>query len=167
LGIGRVLALFNLVKKNELFKPLQYDNSKWTLVTAYFNLTKFPDASKEILERDFNYYLQHANFTLTLQYNLVIYCDQESYERISAIRPPDHKTKYIIKEFDKIMIDSDDQKRTFADYREQIKLNRQKNPYHFDNRNTPSYYLFCLSRYYMMKEVIKDNTFKQFSFCLD
>jgi hypothetical protein len=159
-------------QKNELFKPLQYDNSKWTLVTAYFNLTKFQDASKEILERDFNYYLQHANFTLTLQYNLVIYCDQESYERISAIRPPDHKTKYIIKEFDKIMIDSDDQKRTFADYREQIKLNRQKNPYHFDNRNTPSYYLFCLSRYYMMKEVIKDNTFNSshfawINFCIE
>lgn len=36
------------------------DNSNWTLVTAYFNLTKCPDASEEINKRDKSYYLQHA-----------------------------------------------------------------------------------------------------------
>jgi len=147
-------------------------NLNWTLVTAYFNLTKCPDASVEINKRDFNYYLESVNFTLTLPYNLVIYCDQDSYERISEIRPPDSKTKYVIKEFDKIILDSDPEKRTFETFRNKINENRVINPYYFDNRNTASYYLFCMSRYYMLKEVIKDNTFKSshfawINFCIE
>lgn len=146
------------------------DNSNWTLVTSYFNLTKCPDASKEINERDFDYYLKNSNFTLTLQYNLVIYCDQESYDRISQIRPPCKKTKYVVIEFDDIKLESGE--KSFSEYRELIKLNRENNPYHFDNRNTPSYYLFCLSRYYMMKEVIKENKFESthfawINFCIE
>ena len=38
----------------------KFDVSNWTLVTAYFNLTKCPDASKEIFEKDKNYYLSHS-----------------------------------------------------------------------------------------------------------
>lgn len=155
--------------ENTHFKNL-IDYSNWTLVTSYFNLTKCPDASKEINERDFDYYLKNANFTLTLPYNLVIYCDKESYDKISSIRPPCKKTKYVIKEFDTIKLESGE--KTISEYREQIKLNRETNPYHFDNRNTPSYYLFCLSRYYMLKEVIKENSFESthfawINFCIE
>ena len=144
--------------------------SNWTLVTAYFNLTKCPDASKEIIERDFDYYLKNSNFTLSLPYHLVIYCDKESYDSIIKIRPPCNKTKYIVIEFDDIRLESGD--KSFSEYREQIQFNRKNNPYHFDNRNTPSYYLFCLSRYHMLKEVIKENVFESthfawINFCIE
>ena len=43
---------------------------KWTLVTAYFNLTKCPDASAEIKARGSDYYLEHATSTLSISYLL-------------------------------------------------------------------------------------------------
>jgi hypothetical protein len=43
--------------------------------------------------------------------------------------------------------------------------NRLKNPYNFDNRNTASYYLFCMTRYVMLNEVIKKNEFGSTHFC--
>jgi len=146
-----------------------YDNSDWTLVTAYFNLTKCPDASKEIKERDQNYYINHSISTLSLPYNLVIYCDSESYERIKDIRPEylDSKTKYHICEFDDLQFSKENIKlqESFKDYRNKIIFNRNKNPYYFDNRNTASYYLFCMSRYLMLKETIKENPFQSTHFC--
>lgn len=139
------------------------DNSNWTLVTAYFNLAKCPDASKEIKERDQSYYLSHSNSTLTLPYNLVIYTDEESLPLIQQIRPSylADKTKYIIWDFEKISFQKNGQKmiETFADYRNKIHQNRKEKPYHFDNRNTASYYLFCMSRYGMLKDTIQQNPF--------
>jgi hypothetical protein len=152
------------------------DNSNWTLVTAYFNLTKCPDASKEIIERNRDYYMSHALSTLHLPYNLVIYCDKESYDIIKPIRPDylNNKTKYIILEFDSIRFkkNNNDLKDSFADYRNKIINNRKAKPYHFDNRNTASYYLFCMSRYMMLKEVITENTFNSthfgwINFCIE
>jgi hypothetical protein len=139
------------------------DNSNWTLVTAYFNLTKCPDASEEINKRDKSYYLQHAVSTLSLPYNLVIYCDTDSYEEIQKMRPAylADKTKYIIREFDELRFVKNGKTlpETFADYRKQIQENRRTHPYNFDNRNTASYYLFCMSRYGMLKETIESNPF--------
>lgn len=145
------------------------NNSDWTLVTAYFNLTKCPDASEEILKRDDTYYLSHSLSTLALPYNLVIFCDRESYPEILARRPGylSSRTRYVIQEFDDfrykkggVLLDDN-----FAKYRDQINENRRNKPYHFDNRNTASYYLFCLSRYAMLKETIEINPFKSSHFC--
>lgn len=164
------------------------DNSNWTLVTAYFNLTKCPDASKEIKERNCEYYMSHALSTLSLPYNLVIYCDQDSFETIKAIRPDylGDKTRYVIREFDdfrfrknghgltlcpeknndlfrentnKGIFLGNELDESFADYRNMINANRKEKPYYFDNRNTASYYLFCMSRYLMLKEAIAENSF--------
>lgn len=139
------------------------DNSAWTLVTAYFNLTKCPDASAEICARDKNYYFSHALSTLSLPYNLMIYCDQESYDQIRQLRPAwfADKTRYIIREFDDLRFykHGEPLSRQFRDYREKINENRRKNPYYFDNRNTASYYLFCMARYAMLKETITENPF--------
>jgi hypothetical protein len=90
----------------------------WTLVTAYFNLTKCPDASTEIIARDANYYFHHAVFTLTLPYNLVIYCDKESLPLIQQYRPKylEHKTKYMIMEFDYFMVNG----KSFKELRDKI-----------------------------------------------
>jgi hypothetical protein len=139
------------------------DNSSWTLVTAYFNLTKCPDASTEICKRDKSYYLSHSLSTLNLPYNLVIYCDSESYHKIYNLRPEylRKKTVYKVIEFDEIILNG----KSFCDYRNQINENRKKYPYHFDNRNTASYYLFCISRYIMLRETITSNPFGSDYFC--
>ena len=147
----------------------KYDNSNWTLVTAYFNLTKCPDASDEIIQRDKNYYLSHSISTLSLPYNLVIYCDEESYAEIIKIRPEylRNKTKYIIRDFDYLKFNQNDNfgNVTFSQYRDIINHNRKDNPYYFDKRNTASYYLFCMSRYIMMKEIINLDPFGSTHFC--
>jgi len=76
------------------------------------------------------------------------------------------KTKYIVRDFDDFKFNKDIELReTFADYRNIINENRIKNPYQFDNRNTASYYLFCMSRYIMLKEVIELNPFQSSHFC--
>jgi len=148
------------------------ENDNWTLVTAYFNLTKCPDASKEIIERGQDYYLSHSISTLNVPYNLIIYCDEESLPLIQKIRPDylKDKTKYEIRNFDDFyFVDNNnnnkDNNHNFNYYRNQIIENRIKNPYYFDNRNTASYYLFCMSRYLMLKEVIKNNHFQSTHFC--
>lgn len=150
--------------------------SNWTLVTAYFNLTKCFDASEEIKARDKNYYLNSSISTLSLPYNLVIYCDKESYDQIKIIRPSYlfERTYFVICNFESFRFKKKNQylKETFTDYREKIIKNRINNPYHFDNRNTPSYYLFCMSRYIMLKEVIEKNIFNSthfswINFCIE
>lgn len=144
------------------------DNSNWTLVTAYFNLTKYSDATIEILNRNDDYYLSHAISTLSLPYNLVIYCDKESLYAIQQIRPAHYhnKTEYVVCDLYDFKFKKDDAylSETFQDYKENIINNRKKNPYNFDNRNTASYYLFCLSRYVMLKNVIEANTFNSTHF---
>lgn len=141
----------------------KYDNSCWTMVTAYFNLTKCPDASKEIKERDQEYYLNHSYGCLSLPYNMVIYCDTDSLPKIQQIRPDylSSKTKYIVCDLDDFSFKKNGKHldKTFKEYRDIIIENRKKNPYLFDERNTASYYLFCVSRYLMLKDVIDKNPF--------
>jgi len=130
--------------------------ANWTLVTAYFDLTKMEDASAEIKNRDFNYYLNHSSQTLELDYNLVIYCEESSLEKIKEKRSvvsPD-KTIYKVVCFENWWL---------ANERERILKNRQNHPSH-DPRNTASYYLFCMSRYFMLLEVIRENNFKSTHF---
>lgn len=154
---------------NESFNE-SLQNNNWTLVTAYFNLTKCPDASDEIKARSKEYYFSHSIATLSIPYNMVIYCDMESLDMIKNIRPKylENNTKYIVKDFDKFTINNKD----FSEYRNQIIQNRKEKPYHFDNRNTASYYLFCMSRYIIMKEAIENNYFNSthfawINFCIE
>ena len=134
------------------------DNSDWTLFSAYFNLTRCCDASDEIKNRDQAYYMENAVSTMSLPYNLIVYCDAESLPLLTALRPSylQDKTKYVIREFEELKTKDG---RSFTELRECITKNRQKNPYYFDKRNTGSYYLFCMARYIIMKEVIEENYF--------
>ena len=146
----------------------KYNNDNWTLVTAYFNLTKCYDASEEIIIRDQDYYLSHSISTLSLPYNLVIYCDDESIDLIKKIRPEylNNKTHYVIRKFDEFKFKKENQllNENFSDYRKKIIENRKLVPA-ADNRNTASYYLFCMSRYTMLKEIIELNPFNSTHFC--
>ena len=131
--------------------------NNYTLVTAYFDLTKCPDASREIKERDGTYYLKYANGCLNLNYNMVIFCDPEYESSIWEKRPRHlhYRTKVISVSFE-------DMKMT--KYREKIVQNRIDHPYYFDNRNIPSYYLLCMARYDALKRVIEENPFNSTHF---
>lgn len=147
------------------FNPInikKYNNDNWTLVTAYYNLTKCPDASDEIKARDQQYYISNAYSTLSLPNNLIIYCDQDSYEMLYQIRPSylREKTKYVINEFDDFNINGI----KYNLLRDMINNNRITHPYTFDKRNTASYYLFCVSRYIMLLETIESNPFNSTHF---
>lgn len=136
------------------------DNSAWTLVTAYFDLTQCVDASDAIKRRNLNHYLQNAVSTLSLPYNLVVYCEAANFDVLKAMRPPhlEAQTRYVVRDFEKLAF-TQDGTQTFSDYRTRIQENRVKHPYSFDARNTASYYLLCMSRYIMLKEVIEENPF--------
>ena len=149
-----------IVTFNPLITFNKYDVSNWTLVTAYFNLTKCPDASKEICERDQDYYMSHSLSTLSLPHNMIIHCDIESLGKIQDLRPAwlESKTKYIVRNFDDICFENNPSI-CFRDYREKIIQNRKEHPYYFDSRNTASYYLFCMARYVMLREAMEENPF--------
>jgi hypothetical protein len=132
--------------------------SNWTLVTAYFDLTKRPDASKEVKNRGVEHYFKRATGTLSLNYPMVIYCELESVELISKLRTA--PTRIVLCDFEAFTING----HTFTELRERIKENRIKTPYYFDPRNTPSYYLVCMVRFLMMIDVIQNNPFSSTHF---
>lgn len=124
----------------------------WTVVTAYFDLTRMPDASESIKARPSQHYLASAKSTLSTEQNLVVFCEPESLELLRAMRPPwlASKTKYISMSFEDFPL---------TQFRARIQANRRRNPYAFDDRNTASYYLLCMARYAMMKRVLAENPF--------
>jgi hypothetical protein len=154
-GTG-IVNISNKIKVDVNYKNNKNQNN-YTLVSAYFDLTKCTDASKEIKERDGSYYLKYANGCLSLDYNMVIFCDPEYESSIWEKRPVHlhHKTKVI-------PISFEDMKMT--KYRQKIIQNRIDHPYYFDNRNTPSYYLLCMARYDALKRVIEENPFNSTHF---
>lgn len=182
LGNEDGVTIYTFYPENQPFLLEKPDISHWTLVTAYFNLTTCPDASKKIIERNLNYYMHHSISTLSLPYNLVIYCDEESLPIIQEIRPKefDSRTVYKIRKFDELTFEScpcvDTNHNyyglTFSQYRDKINQNRREHPYKFDERNTASYYLFCMSRYLMLIETINENPFQSthfawINFCIE
>jgi hypothetical protein len=132
------------------------DISDWTVVTGYFDLTRMPDASPAIRSRPFEHYLQHSASTLMLDQNMVIFCEPHTYDYIRARRPESlqSRTKYIVMNFEDFPM---------CQYRELLNENRHKVP-DIDDRNTVSYYLLCMSRYAMLKQVIAENPFQSTHF---
>jgi hypothetical protein len=134
-----------------LFPALTVPNN-WTIVTAYFDLTKMPDASASIRARPDSHYLSNAVATLSLDQNMIIFCEPENLEKIRSLRPSflEHKTRYITHSFEDFPL---------TRFRNKVIENRRTHPYRFDDRNTASYYLFCMSRYAMLLRAIAENPF--------
>lgn len=147
------------------------DTSKWTLVTAYYDLTRFNDAKTDTFLKPANYYMDHARATMSSPYNLIVYCEKQHLEELKQLRPEhlQRRTMYRIVDFDEFYFrkghNSEENKHpsfNFSKYREIIKHHRRNNPLYNkdkDNRDTPSYYLLCMSRYIMLKETIDRNPF--------
>lgn len=132
--------------------PARTVPTNWTVVTAYFDLTKMPDASPAINGRPVEHYLQSARATLSLDQNLVVFCEPETEPLLRAMRPAflAEKTKYVTMSFEDFPL---------TKFRDTIVQNRATNPYAFDERNTASYYLICMARYAMLKKTISENPF--------
>jgi hypothetical protein len=132
--------------------------SPWTVVTAYFDLTKMPDATNAIKARSQPYYMEHARATLALDQNLVVFCEEENLPKLQAMRPPHllEKTRFEVVDFETLPL---------TKYRDQIRQNRITHPYRGDERNTPSYYLLCMARYGLLRRVMQENPFKSTHFC--
>lgn len=130
------------------------DTSNWTLVTGYFDLTVMPDANPAIKARPPSLYLdEHAASTLTLEQNLLVFCEPKFADKILAIRPKHlhPRTKIVQMTFDDFPL---------TRYRDQIISNRGgQSGCPSDPRNTASYYLFCMSRYAMLRRAIAENPF--------
>ncbi|NBV77491.1 hypothetical protein EBR66_04985 [bacterium] len=137
--------------------PAIHIPDNWTVVTAYFDLTKMSDASKSIKDRPSTHYLENARATMSTEQNLVVFCEPDSVELLRQMRPPwlQQKTKYIPVSFEDFPM---------TQYRAKIQENRRQKPYAFDDRNTASYYLLCMSRYAMLKRIIEENPFQSTHF---
>lgn len=133
------------------FHPRELPQDNWTVVTAYFDLTKMPDASPSIQSRPASHYLQHATSTMTLPRNLVVFCEPDMVDTLRAMRPAHlaEKTRYIPMSFEEFPL---------TQYRGRIRKNRLTRPSP-DDRNTASYYLLCMARYAMLKRVLDENPF--------
>lgn len=164
---GSGLISFDSTFKLQLSRPMKLSqsissNDNWTIVTAYFDLTKRIDASNEIKERSPSFYLQHANMTMALNQNLVVYTDKASMKSLEKLRPLHllkTKTKFIIREFEEF--------RLVHKWFDFIKDTRDQKGHPPDKRNTTSYYLFCMIRYVMLLETMKQNLFQSshFAWC--
>lgn len=130
----------------------------WTLVTAYFDLTQEPDASAAIKERPSQHYLESAHATMAVPQNLVVFCDAATRPSLEALRPAHlrPRTHFVVMNFTDFPL--------VTQCRDRIKSNRETHPYYFDPRNTPSYYLFCMTRYLMVDQILTTNPFKSTHF---
>ena len=131
--------------------PAKDLSSNWTVVTAYFDLTKMIDASPSIKNRPASHYLASATSTLMLEQNVVVFCEPDMVDTLKALRPLHllSRTRFISTSFEDFPM---------TKYRNQIEENRKKIP-DMDDRNTVSYYLLCMARYAMLKQTIADNPF--------
>jgi hypothetical protein len=131
--------------------PAKIPASNWTVVTAYFDLTRMPDASPSIKSRPATHYLASAVSTMALDQNLVVFCEPDMLPTLRTMRPEwlQDKTRYIPISFEDFPL---------TKYRSRILENRKTRP-PTDDRNTASYYLLCMARYAMLKRVIAENPF--------
>jgi hypothetical protein len=138
------------------FQPDSQPPSSWTVVTGYFDLTKMEDASQAIRDRPAAHYLANATSTMSLDQNLIVFCEPETLPLLRAMRPERllSKTKFIPMSFEDFPL---------TKYRARILENRMTRP-SADPRNTASYYLLCMARYAMLKRAIEENPFQSTHF---
>jgi|WetSurMetagenome_2_1015567.scaffolds.fasta_scaffold36776_2 hypothetical protein len=134
------------------------DTSNWTLVTGYFDLTKKSDANAAIQARPAEHYIdQHGSSVLSLDKNLIVFCEPELKEKIWKMRPERLHARTLV-------VSTSFEDFPLTQYRSRIIENRGGPACARDPRNTASYYLFCMARYAMLKEAIDLNPFKSSHF---
>ncbi len=150
--------LYKILKTNIFKGKTQIYADKYTIVTAYYNLSKMKDATDTIRQRNRDYYFSHVETTFLLEQNIVVFCEEDDYEILFNLRPKHllDKTKFIIHSFEDFPL---------TKYRDTINANKIAHPYLFDGRCVGSYYLLCMARYAMLKIVMDENPFLSTHFC--
>ena len=130
------------------------EKDDWTLVTAYFDLSRLEDGDRS---RTREHYMKSCAGTFRTNRNLVVFCEEDMVDYFKSMRPIElmPKTKFIVSKWEDLPLTAN---------RAKIEENRRSHPYNFDPRNTPNYYLFCMSRYTMLQEVIESNPFNSTHF---
>lgn len=116
--------------------------SNWTMVTGFFRLD-----SGYSLDR----YKLDSAFTLGLDVNIIIYCDNSLYDYIIEKRKPfEKKTKVIQTTLTDL---------PYAKYVKVIEENRkEKYPHGYpDSRNTPWYFILTMSKFSLLRRAINEN----------
>lgn len=113
--------------------------AKTVVVTMYFNIRNLPDATDAVRPKSF--YMDKGRATLEIDSPMVIFCDNENYDDIKAIRG-NRPTHYIVKS----LLDYD----FYKDNYPIVKKNRVGNPIYIGSRNTPSYCILTVFKLYAM-----------------
>lgn len=131
-------------------------DKSWTIVTAFLNESSCCDILDNSLSN--REQINNNKKVLLLPYNMVIYCDPNSYYDIQKIRSSvTYKTQYILENFNDITLQT-----TFSDYRKQIVAFREKNN---DTNHPPaSYYLFDMLKYVLLQWTTTHNPFSSTHF---
>jgi hypothetical protein len=123
-----------------------------TIITMFFNLKKLKDSTE--LTRPFDFYLKNSVHVLKLNYPMIIFCDEDTYEPLKNIRDSevvDNNTKYIVKNIE-----------NYEYYQECMNIitkNRNKNGKPIDNRNTASYFLTVMFKVFAFNYAHNHNFF--------
>ena len=115
-----------------------------TVVTMFFALRDFPDATPSVRPTEF--YLDKGRATLALPYPMVIFCDENTKPLIEPLRPAGLDTTYVVRKLTDYEF--------FQTLWPVIRKNREtmESP---DPRNTSSYFLLCVFKFIAMK-IAKD-----------
>ncbi len=129
------------------------ETTNWTLVTGYFDLTTRADSTAALRSRSPSYYLdEHSASVMTLEQNLVVFCEPKNEAKIWGLRPRHlhDRTRVITQSFDDFPL---------SKHGDRILANRGGGPCPSDPRNTAGYYLFCVARCAMVRRAIEENPF--------
>lgn len=127
------------------------DSSSWptTIITMYFNIKDFPDATPQVRPKSF--YMDKGRATLELEAPMVVYCDETCLEDIKVLRG-DRPTEYIVKP----LVEYD----FYKDHYPVIKKNREGNAMYVNHRNTTSYCLLTVFKFYAVHLAALRNPYK-------
>ena len=118
----------------------------------FFNMKKLKDSTE--LTRPFNFYIDNCKHVLQLNYPMVIFCDEDTFQPIKNIRNqvlPNNQTEYVVKSIEE-----------YEYYKccwNIIHENREKNGRPLDRRNTSSYLLMGMFKAFAFQYVHQRNYF--------
>lgn len=127
--------------------------SNWTIVTGFFCLNDREKGTGYSLDK----YKEGSAFTLSLDVNMIIYCDSTLLEHITESRSKfTDKTKIHPLEITDL---------PYSKYVDKIKQNREEKYLKYpDERNTPWYFVLTMSKFTLLQKAIEEDPFRSSHF---
>lgn len=138
-----------------LFPKQPPPSDDWTIVTAFFDLRKYKLSHENEQENadSIDEYISNSKFVMSLDVNLVIYCDEHLEDVFKKYRKEYgllHKT--FIKPISL-------EESPYYEYRDLIRENRKNIKPSADPRNTPLYFVTVSSKFHVIKDAITQDYF--------